>query len=92
VAWRDHDNRTGQGFAVPRTDQTGTYWFFDARNIELVVKVLDGTLVNGKRWVFYGALSDVQYDITVVDTVTNARKVYHNKSGNLCGKGDTSAF
>ena len=92
VAWRDHGNRTGQGFAVPRTDQTGTFWFFDARNIELVVKLLDGTLVNGKRWVFYGALSDVQYDITVVDTVTNARKVYHNKSGNLCGKGDTSAF
>lgn len=92
VAWRDHANRTGKGFAVPRTDQTGTFWFFDARNIELVVKVLDGTLVNGKRWVFYGALSDVQYDITVVDTVTGARKVYHNNSGNLCGKGDTAAF
>jgi hypothetical protein len=92
VSWKDHDNRTGNGFAVPRTDQSGTFWFFDARNIELVVKVLDGTLVNGKRWVFYGALSDVEYDITVVDTVTGKRKTYHNRSGNLCGRGDTAAF
>jgi hypothetical protein len=92
VAWTDHSNNSGQGFAVPRTDQSGTFWFFDPRNVELVVKVLDGTLVNGKRWVFYGALSDVPYDITVTDTVTGARKKYHNNSGNICGRADTSAF
>jgi len=93
VAWHDqHGGGTGKGFAVPRTDQSGTFWFFDPRNVELVVKVLDGTLVNGKKWVFYGALSDVEYTITVVDTVTGARKQYHNPPGNICGKADTAAF
>jgi hypothetical protein len=93
VSWHDQRNNvSGQGFAVPRTDQSGTFWFFDPRNVELVVKVLDGTLVNGKKWVFYGALSDVQYTITVFDTVTGARKEYHNRAGNICGKGDTAAF
>jgi hypothetical protein len=93
VAWHDqHNNVSGQGFAVPRTDQSGTFWFFDPRNVELVVKVLDGTLVNGKKWVFYGALSDVKYTITVFDTVTGARKQYLNRPGNICGQGDTAAF
>jgi hypothetical protein len=93
VDWHDqHNDVSGKGFAVPRTDQTGTFWFFDPRNVELVVKVLDGTLFNGKKWVFYGALSDVEYTLTVVDTVTGARKQYHNRPGNLCGRGDTAAF
>jgi hypothetical protein len=93
VDWHDqHNNVSGRGFAIPRTDQTGTFWFFDPRNVELVVKVLDGTLVNGRRWVFYGALSDVEYTLTVVDTVTGARKQYHNRPGNICGRGDTAAF
>jgi len=93
VNWHDqHNNVSGLGFAAPRTDQSGTFWFFDPRNVELVVKVLDGTLVNGKTWVFYGALSDVKYTITVVDTVTGVRKQYLNRPGNICGKGDTAAF
>ncbi|HEX3526772.1 MAG TPA: NBR1-Ig-like domain-containing protein [Thermoanaerobaculia bacterium] len=93
VAWHDqHNNVSGLGFAAPRTDQSGTFWFFDPSNVELVVKVLDGTLVNGKIWVFYGALTDVKYTITVFDTVTGARKQYLNKPGNICGKGDTAAF
>jgi hypothetical protein len=54
--------------------------------------VLDGRPLTGKFWVFYGALSDVEYWITVTDTVTGASKQYHNKRGNLCGKGDTSAL
>jgi hypothetical protein len=34
----------------------------DAR--EVLVKVLDGRAVNGKFWVFYGALSNVRYSVT----------------------------
>ncbi|HEX7182049.1 MAG TPA: hypothetical protein VF756_09415, partial [Thermoanaerobaculia bacterium] len=93
VEWRDQRNGTrGEGQAVPRTDQTGTFWFFDSRNVELVVKVLDGTLLNGKHWFFYGALSDVEYTITVFDTATGVRKRYRNRPRNLCGQGDTAAF
>jgi ELWxxDGT repeat protein len=78
--------------AVPGGDQTGYFWFFDPANLELAVKVLDGTAVNGKHWVFWGALSDVEYEIAVTDTVTGARKTYRNPRGQICGGADTSAF
>lgn len=83
----------GHGQAVPLTGGTsGMFWFFDAQNIELVVKTLDATALNGKFWLFYGALSDVEYDLTVTDTVTQAQRLYHNAHGNLCGKQDVGAF
>ncbi|HEX9669687.1 MAG TPA: hypothetical protein VGC93_09405, partial [Thermoanaerobaculia bacterium] len=65
---------------------------FDASNIELVVKVLDGRPLNGKFWFFYGALSDVEYTLRVTDTTTGAVRTYHNAPGNLCGRADTAAF
>ena len=92
VEWQDHQGNTGKGFAVPRSDASGTFWFFGADNTELVVKVLDGRVLNNKFWVFYGALSDVRYTITVRDLQTGVRKRYTNQAGNLCGKADTAAF
>ena len=93
VEFRDPRNGAiGKGTAIPRTDQSGTFWFFGPANIELVVKVLDARPVNGKFWVFYGALSDVEYRITVTDTETGMFKQYHNRKGNLCGLGDTEAL
>ena len=82
----------GVGTSVPRSNKSGFFWFFNAENIELVVKVLDGTSVNGKFWFFYGALSDVEYTIRVRDTVTNAVRTYRNPPGELAGLGDTNAF
>ncbi|HEX4963408.1 MAG TPA: fibronectin type III domain-containing protein [Thermoanaerobaculia bacterium] len=92
VSWHTPDGKTGAGTAVPLTDVSGLFWFFDATNIELVVKVIDARPVNGKFWIFYGALSDVQYDLTVTDTSTGSSHTYHNNQGNLCGQADTSTF
>jgi hypothetical protein len=94
VSWRLGDDTEGTGKAVPLagTDRTGLFWFFDPANIELVVKMIDGTPLNGKLWFFYGALSDVEYEIEVLDTQTGATRTYRNPAGNLCGQGDTAAF
>jgi hypothetical protein len=93
VSWTNTGNGTsGTGTAVPLNDQSGLFWFFDAGNAELVAKVVDGRGLNGKFWFFYGALSDVQYDIKVTDVTTSIVRTYHNAAGNLCGRGDTSAF
>lgn len=92
VAWRDFQGNTGVGQAVPLTPDTGTFWFFNASNVELIVKVLDGRAINGKFWVFYGALSNVQYTVTVTDTQTGALKTYSNASGVFASTGDTNAF
>jgi len=78
--------------AVNEGNQTGAFWFFDPANLELLVKVIDGRALTGHFWFFYGALSDVEYWVRVTDTVTGASKRYHNRPGNICGVGDTSAL
>jgi hypothetical protein len=93
VEWTDQrSGDSGVGTAVPGTDRSGFFWFFEPQNIELVVKILDGRQANGHFWVFYGALSDVAYTITVTDTVTGEHATYHNPPGEICGRGDTAAF
>src|SRR5262249_42373642 len=82
---------SGVGNAVGLTGDTGYFWFFQDTNVELVVKVLDGRPVNGAYWVFYGALSDVQYTITVTDTLSHASRTYENPSGHQASRADTSA-
>jgi hypothetical protein len=82
----------GQGRAVQLTDDTGIFWFFTPSNLELMVKVLDGGGVNGHFWVFYGALSDVEYTITVTDTATGSQKTYHNPLHHLASGTDLDAF
>ena len=86
------DGSTGQGQAVPLTEDTGVFWFFAPENLELMIKVLDGRPVNGHFWVFYGALSDVSYRITVTDTVTGEAREYDNAAHDLASRADTEAF
>lgn len=92
VIWTDFQGGTGEGQAVPRTDDAGYFWFFDERNVELVIKVLDGRGINGQFWVFYGALSNVAYRITVTDSATGREKIYVNPAGTFASVGDTQAF
>jgi hypothetical protein len=82
----------GQAHAVSLTSDTGVFWFFAPENQELMVKVLDGRGVNGHFWVFYGALSDVEYTITVTDIATGASKTYHNPLHHLASGSDLTAF
>lgn len=83
---------SGHGRAVPLTADTGYFWFFTANNVELTVKVVDGRAFNNRFWVFGGALSDVQYKITVRDTVSGLVKTYTNPQGTLASFADTNAF
>ncbi|MEP6769764.1 MAG: S8 family serine peptidase [Acidobacteriota bacterium] len=93
VAWQvPTQGMSGQGAAVPLTSDTGYFWFFSANNIELMLKVVDGRPVNGKFWVFYGALTDVQYTITVTDTMTGSARTYVSPQGTPVSQADTNAF
>jgi hypothetical protein len=86
-------SKVGPGQAVAlAADTTGAFWFFDSANLELMIKVINGQAVNGHFWVYYGALSDVDYTITVTDTKTGAKKTYHNPKGTLASHGDVNAF
>jgi hypothetical protein len=92
VDWRDFQARTGAGQAASITGDTGSFWFFDPANVELVAKVVDGRGLNRHFWVFYGALSSVEYTLNVRDGATGARRAYHNPSGTVASAGDTQAF
>jgi ELWxxDGT repeat protein len=92
VSWKDFSGRTGTGRATALTADTGTFWFFDPANVEVIIKVLDGQGVNGHHWVFYGALSSVEYTLTVTDTATGLSRRYFNPSGQLASEGDTQGF
>jgi ELWxxDGT repeat protein len=78
--------------AIPGGDESGFFAFFGEQNFELGVKILDGTPVNGKHWLFHAALTDVEYTLTAVDTSTGEVRAYRHAPGRLCGGADTAAF
>jgi hypothetical protein len=77
---------------VPASGQTGLFWFFTGANLELAVKVLDGTALNGHFWIFYAALTDLEYTVTVTDTVRGTQRAFHHPHGSVCGGADIKAF
>ncbi|MFL6293236.1 MAG: ELWxxDGT repeat protein [Thermoanaerobaculia bacterium] len=92
ASWKDFAGKTGKGTAVPLTGDAGYFWFFDPANVEVLLKVLDGRPVTGRFWVFYGALSNVEYTLTVTDSLTGEVKEYRNPSGRFASVADTGAF
>ncbi|MEM1178479.1 MAG: hypothetical protein AAGM22_09050 [Acidobacteriota bacterium] len=93
VRWRiPATGDEGAGQTLPGTDDSAYFWFFSPGNLELIVKVLDGTGFNGHHWVFYGALTDVEYWIDVEDLETGAVATYYNPPGQICGDADIEAF
>lgn len=91
--WRNYnDGSTGAGQAVGLTSDSGYFWFFNSANVELMMKILDGTAVNGHFWVLYGALSDVEYTIQINDTQGSGAKTYRNPAHNLASVADVNAL
>jgi len=78
ATWRTAKGATGTGTAVPLTDDTGTFWFFDSSNVELTVKVLNACGFNQRYWFFASGLTDVQVQLRVMDTATGRTKSYLN--------------
>lgn len=80
------------GHARNSTPDTGTFWVLSDNNIELAVKVVDGRPFNGQFWVFCGALTDLEYDLEITDTLTGNVWRHHNPAGLLSSFADTAAF
>jgi len=93
ATWKTADDVAGGAHAVELTPDTGYLWFFNASNVEAIVKVLDGCALNGHYWVFAGGLTDVKTDIVVRDLRTGSSKTYSNPQGRAFRPvQDTSAF
>ena len=96
VEWRDFEGHTG--FGVARTigmRDSGLFYFFDDDVLEMHVKVLDACNLEGFKnfWVFAAASTNVEYTLTVTDTLIGEVKEYTNPLGQAApAVTDTSAF
>jgi len=72
ATWQTFQGAAGNGQAVALTPDTGYFWFFGAANVEMVIKVLDGCVLNDSYWVYAGGLTDVATHITVRDSATGS--------------------
>ncbi len=94
TSWLRTNGQTGQGQAVELTGDTGYFWFFNAANVEMVLKVLNACGAPTPRyWVFAGGLTNVDVVTTVTDTQAGRVKTYINpQSTAFQTVQDTSAF
>ncbi len=96
VTWRDFLQQTGPGKTVDIDRQdSGLFYFFSENNIEMLVKVLDGCDIPGfdTYWVFFAATTNVEFTLTVTDTLANVVKTYTNPLGQPANAvTDTGAF
>jgi sugar lactone lactonase YvrE len=93
------DPRTGNvagGLPIPQTDLFGYFAIpgltGNPDNPEVFVKLLDGRAINGSHWVFYGGLTDFEYDLVVTDSSSGGVRVYRKPGLEFCGGADTAAF
>ncbi len=89
--------RMGDAQAVPLdvlgVEKGGVLYFFDPGNPEFLVKIIDGCGVNNRFWVFYAATTNIGFELTVTDTVTDTTKIYSNPDLNpALTVTDTQAF
>jgi opacity protein-like surface antigen len=68
---------SGTAHAVGLTADTGYFWFFDAANVEVVIKVINGCALNQRYWVFAGGLTNVEVTLSVIDTAFGGSLVQH---------------
>ncbi len=98
VTWRTSQssgNAKVMSFGGQRaeSDQSAFYYFYDAANFEMGVKVLNGCGINNRFWIFVSGLTNQEFKVTVRDTKTGAVKTYSNPMGKYPTTiGDTSAL
>ncbi len=80
--WALSNGASSAARAIEETEDTGLFWFFDEKNVELVVKVLDACSTEFEsHWVYAAGLTDVGVTLTVTDTLTDVTRVYENSAG-----------
>ncbi|HSE63824.1 MAG TPA: PPC domain-containing protein [Thermoanaerobaculia bacterium] len=93
VTFLTPQGQSGSGMAVPETIDTGMFWFFSSNNIEAIIKVVNGCVLNSRYWVFAGGLTNVQVVLTVTDTQNGTVRTYTNPQGTAFAPiQDTAAF
>ncbi len=87
---------TGSGKVIGQND---VYGYFslpslsgNAGNPEVIVKMVDATGIGSNYWVFYGTMTDLEYDLAVREVATGIVKHYRKDANTPSGQFDTSGF
>ena len=81
----------GKG-GVWASGESGLLWFFDSRNAEVLVKVLNGCSYNDHRWVFVAPVTDVAFNLYVRSPAGELWS-YRNQQGNIANpRADVEVF
>lgn len=81
ATWADFGSGTGTGIAEPITNQSGLFHFFGSSNPDVILNVYDGRPKNGNFWIFHAAITNVEYEIRVTDTISGDVRTYTNGLG-----------
>ena len=82
IRWRPAGGEWSAGQVVDAgAEDSGLFHFGDPENWEVLLKVLDGCAINGRMWVLGASTTDLEYRLTVRDTVTGDWRRYRNASG-----------
>ena len=73
------------------TDATGAFWLSDANTYEYLIRINTAT-DNGRAWIAIPTFTDVEFWVTVQDTVHGQAKTYHSEAGNRTLIYDPSFF
>ena len=87
--WRDFGGSEGRGLVQQQKDAWASFSFFDPGQIDLVVKIIDARSFSNNHWIFFSSLSDVFFEVSVLDSQTGLSRVYRNQSGVFASQGDT---
>src|SRR5262249_51502775 len=89
---------TGVGQVISQNDIYGIFSIpgitGNAGNPEVIVKMVDASGIGQDYWVFYAALTDLNYTLSVKETATGNTKTYGDVTvgTTVCGKFDTTGF
>jgi hypothetical protein len=71
---------------------TALFGFSVATDVEVIVRLVDARPFAPRFDVYYGGLTDVEYTVTVTDTVTGTIRTYQNSPGQVGGGVDRASF
>jgi hypothetical protein len=91
VDWQSqYSGQSGRAFAIPRADGFGFFYFTDADNPEVFVKVLD--FGGGGVLCFVGGLSNFYYKVTFTTLRTGQTLVFEKPAGQYVGFADNGTL
>jgi hypothetical protein len=79
--YRDYSGNTGKGHAASLTADSGTFWFFDSANVEVLAKFVSFCSTGGNYGFYANGLTDLGVTLTVTDTKTGTVRTHENPLG-----------